>query len=433
MNSIFKIFNSKSQYFKNIIITLVGGGIAQLIPVLISPIIARLYAPNEFGSFSVVYTLGMFCAILITGRYQQAIFLTQDRKEIKRLISLCLILSIFNGFAIVGLILLLDDILVLYFKFEGSPFAFLFVPIIAFLASALELVNVLLIKEKKFKTNATNKIIMGLSNGSVQLLYPFFAYGFLGLVLGQVIASIMAILNSIKLNVRLFKYYFNKLKLSKIEMKNVAIKFRKFPIYDVPSNTFNYLSLQLPILTFSAIFDLTTLGFYSFANKLLIMPVNLLSKSILEVFKSTSSEDYLKYGECKEIFLKTFKTLFWICLIPFSILTFFGEEISVFIFGDNWKIAGSIIQILSPYIFLKAIISPITYTFYLAGKQRVDAILQFTFFILMIGIISYISFNKDIDLITTVQLITSLNVILYLIYFILSYKYSKGNKCLKNY
>lgn len=412
----------RSGYFKNIFITLLGSGGAQIIPLLISPIIARIYAPSEFGAFSILYTLSAFCAIFIAGRYQQAIFLTNDRYEIKRIISICIKLSLLMSIIIVAGVGFCHEYLASFFNFEADSRAFYFIPIISILSGSLELVNVLLIKEKNFKTNATNKVVMSVSNGGGQLTYSLVGNSFLGLLSGQVLSIIAAILNGIREKRKLFMFYFSRIWISNSKLFVTAKRFSRFPVYDIPSNVFNFASSQLPILTFSSIFNLTMLGYYSFASKLLLMPVNLLSKSVLEVFKSESSDSYAVNGNCKTVYIKTLKTLLYVAVVPFSILTFFGEYLIVFVFGSTWAVTGQIIEIMSPAILLKAISSPLSYTFYLAGKQRLDALIQFLFLI-CVAVIILDAYRRK-DLIFAIQIFTYVNMVFYGLYLVLSYSFA---------
>jgi O-antigen/teichoic acid export membrane protein len=50
-------FKGRSEYTKNILTLITGTGVAQLIPVAVSPIITRLYSPEDFGLIALYQSL----------------------------------------------------------------------------------------------------------------------------------------------------------------------------------------------------------------------------------------------------------------------------------------------------------------------------------------------------------------------------------------
>jgi O-antigen/teichoic acid export membrane protein len=57
---------------------------------------------------------------------------------------------------------------------------------------------------------------------------------------------------------------------------------------------------------------------------------------------------------------KTVGLLFILSIVPFSIIFLFGEPIFVFVFGDNWVLAGQISEILAPWLMINFVTSPIS-------------------------------------------------------------------------
>ena len=80
---------------KNIATLLTGTAISQLIPIIISPILTRLYTPTDFGDVGVFIGLASVLAILSSGRYELAIVLPKDDFDAYALTWLCVILTLF--------------------------------------------------------------------------------------------------------------------------------------------------------------------------------------------------------------------------------------------------------------------------------------------------------------------------------------------------
>lgn len=421
---LFKIKKFKfSQYFQNIAIVLTGGFIAQTIPLFVSPIISRIYSPSDFGLFAIIYGIASFFGVFSMGKFDGAIYLTNDIVKIRKIINLCLKLLIISLAILLVLIVSFSKRIANIFEIQDNSSSLYFVPLITFLTSIYLILNTVLIKEKKFRVNSSNKVLQSSFNAGIQLLYSLFRVNYVGLILGQVSSLAIASTNIVLRGNILKKYFYNN-KASNFELKKIFTEYKKFFVYDVPSNLFNFASSQIPIFTFSIIFDLKILGAYAFANKILLMPVNLLSKSVVEVFKNQSSEDYLNTGNCRKVYKQTFNTLFLLGIVPFSLLFFFGSDLFVWVFGQNWVEAGRIVEIIAPAVFFKLVSSPLTYTFYLAGKQNYDALMQGIYFFLTILIIWFSYYNKNLE--NTMILISILNSILYIIYLFFSFKFTKN-------
>jgi O-antigen/teichoic acid export membrane protein len=158
--------------------------------------------------------------------------------------------------------------------------------------------------------------------------------------------------------------------------------------------------------------------------KVLMMPINLLSNTILDVFKQKATEDYNKYGNCKDIFLNTFKKLVILGILPFSVLGIFAPDIFVFVFGENWRISGEFAQIMAPVLFLKFITSPLSYTFHIRQKQQLNLIGQIVLLLVtLLSVYLGVIFKNEYMMILFFSISYS---IVYIIYIFVSYKLSKG-------
>ena len=58
-----------------------GTGMAQTITILFSPILTRLFTPEEFGIFYLFSALADILVIFATGRYELAILIPKDEKD----------------------------------------------------------------------------------------------------------------------------------------------------------------------------------------------------------------------------------------------------------------------------------------------------------------------------------------------------------------
>ena len=94
----FKIDFKDYVFYKNIFILLKGSVLAQLIPLIISPFITRLYSPKELGVLALFSSISVILGSLVNGRYEQALVLVKTENEAKHLTILSLLISLVVSF-----------------------------------------------------------------------------------------------------------------------------------------------------------------------------------------------------------------------------------------------------------------------------------------------------------------------------------------------
>ncbi|OGC45117.1 hypothetical protein A2V49_02325 [candidate division WWE3 bacterium RBG_19FT_COMBO_34_6] len=208
-------------------------------------------------------------------------------------------------------------------------------------------------------------------------------------------------------------------------MKYVAKRFVAFPKYNLPSNLVNVIANQIPIILLGSYFGLSVVGQYALTQKILGVPGALISSSILGVFKERASRDYRETNSCRNIYVKTFKALFKLSIIPFLLIFFVSPPLIPLIFGAAWKDAGIYAQILTIMFFFRFISSPLSYVLVIAEKQKINLSVQIC---LLIVTIFAMQLGKTFNSVLISLLGFSIGYsIIYLIMLILSYKYSVNN------
>ncbi|MEA2018801.1 MAG: oligosaccharide flippase family protein [Campylobacterota bacterium] len=410
----------KSEFNRNVFTLITGTTIAQAVPIAISPILTRIYTPEDFGVFALYMAIAAIISVIATGRYEMAIMLPKKDEDVRSIVKLILILlSSVVIFVFLIVFIFNQEITELFENKEISNWLY-FLPLSIFLVGVYQVVNYLLIREKSFKRLAKNKVIVSTSNASIQLAIGLSSASSFGLLFGNLMGYIVSIFFIIRS--KIINKYFH---LRELPIKKVANEYKNFPKYDLPSVLINLLANQLPFFALGKYFSLGILGYYSLMYKVLMMPINLLSNTVLDVFKQKATEDYNKYGNCKSIYISTLKKLFLLGIIPFTILGIFAPDLFAFVFGNNWRVAGEFAQIMTPMLFMKFVVGPLSYTFYISNNQFYNLAGQLILFCLIFVSIYY-GIQSDDEYLMIIFFSIS-NCIAYLFYLGLSYKFSKGD------
>jgi len=196
---------------------------------------------------------------------------------------------------------------------------------------------------------------------------------------------------------------------------------RRFPLLALPADSVNTAAAQLPLLIVAHRFGIETAGLLALTLRIVGAPIGLLGASVLDVFRRRSAESYLSRGECRAEYLETLRMLSIGAAVVAVALVLFAEPAFSFAFGETWRSSGSMAAWLMPMFALRFVASPLSYMFYVAGKQHLDLIWQVT---LLATTFASLWFPPRAEL--AVQLYGGGYALLYCVYLAVSYRLSKG-------
>lgn len=411
-----------SEFKKNLITLMSGVAIAQAIPVLCSPILSRLFTPDDFGLYANFMAFVAFPVVFISGRYEYAILLPKRDEEAINVLSLSCILAIF--FTLIFCFVSLgfgNSIAGLLNANQLGSYMWL-IPICALFAVIYSIFNEWCIRKKWFVTLGKNKIsnTSGIAGTSILFglakLQP-------GLILGEILGRIFSVTTAITRVLRKDKHLFAYVTLNK--MKYFARRYFNIPKFTIPGQFLNTFGGQLPVLVLSSQFGLYEAGLFMMSDKVLGTPITFLGNSFSDVFKQRAVQDYQTFGNCINIFKKTTFSVIKIALIPFIVLFITAPYFFEFVFGSEWYVAGIYTRYLCVMYMIIFINTPTCWMTVIAEKQHLMLIWQ-VFYVVLTVIPLYVGVMLS-DIKITLLLFCIGRSIAYLIQFFISYKLAKGD------
>jgi O-antigen/teichoic acid export membrane protein len=405
----------KSEFSRNVLTLMTGTTIAQAIPIAISPILTRIYTPEDFGFLAIYLFAITFLSNIATGKYETSIYLPKLNHTAKEMLEIALLLNIIFSTILLIVLLIFGEYLLNQFDFKHSVLWLYLLPFAVLITAFYQSMNHLYVRMSGFKQLSFNRIIQSSANSIFSVALGFQTLLMNGLIIAQVIAqSLVAILLFRKFEFSgLNKYKFKKYIL-------LMKKYNNFPKHMLISSMINNLSANMPIVILTSNFGLAFSGFYSFVQKVFGIPLSVIGDSFSEAFRQKASAEYIKNGNCIDIFSSVFKKLFLISFIPFFIFYFIAPDVFSFIFGKNWNVAGEYAQILTPMFFIKFITMPISSVALFVNKTIVDFWWQLGF--LAVAVVGYLISS---DAKSTILYFSFGFSIMYLISLYLNYRYAK--------
>jgi O-antigen/teichoic acid export membrane protein len=359
-----------SNFITNVLKLISGSVTAQFLSILLIPIITRIYNPDDFGIFQLFMSLSGILVIVSTFSYQFAIMLPKTEEDAANVTAVCTVLVTFTSLLTGVLILLLPDNVDHIFNTPGISRYLPLIPLIIFLNGMFFVQNYWLSRKTRFGVIAGSRVSNTLTSKAFQIgfakwsITPFGLVG--GFIAGYVFADLV-MLRGIKKDIQVFK------KISITKMKEMAIQYKKFPLFSSWSSVANTISPQVPAFLLAYFYSTSVVGYFSLANQVVNMPMGIVGSAIGQVFFQKVSEvkNGNGTGDMKVIVKEVYQKLISIGVFPMILLMLLGEQIFTFAFGENWQIAGTYVKILVPWIFLVFLSSPISTLYNVYEKQTV--------------------------------------------------------------
>lgn len=375
----------KSEFNRNVLILTSGTAIAQAIPVLISPVLTRIYSPSDFGALALFISITSIVSVISCGRYELAIMLPEKDEDAIHVAAVAFIFNLFISAIFMIFLLLFGPWFLKVIKAESLGGWIYLAPFTVFFMGIYNILNYTNNRMKLYKDMSRATVYKSIAGSVVQVALGFLKAGVTGLISGQIISQITANLKLFK-NVKqtgLLKHF------DKEKIKQMAKRYVKFPKYDMGSGLLNISSNQIPVLLLSYFFNPAIVGFYMLSQRVITIPMTLVGSSIGQVFYQQTSEQINNLEKIKTITETTFKKLVIISVIPFSLIFCFGDFIFKYIFGEEWILAGKYARFLSPWMFFVFITSPMTNLLMTLGKLKAGFLFNLLIFISRISAIYF--------------------------------------------
>lgn len=411
----FSRFKLKSEFNRNVATLMTGTTIAQAIPIAISPILTRIYTPEDFGVFALYMSIVTILSVIATARYELAILLPKRDDDAIAIMVLSTVITLFVSLLTLLLLSIFNaEITSLLGNEQISPWLYL-ISLSILLTGLYRNLTFWHNRKKYYRVIAKNRVMQSGTTSATNLGFGFGAFGGIGLILGTVIGQIIS-------TTLLFKSMWREnretlFKIKKIKIFALAKRFKNFPKFDIIASLSSISAQQVIHILFNILYGATVAGYYYLTQRILGLPITFISSAILDVFKEVASKDYKKYGNAKKIYISTFKKLFLLGFVPSLLIYIFATDIFGFVFGESWRVSGEYAEILAPMLFLRFVSSPLSFMLYIGEKQLLNLYTQFALFLMVLFSFYLSETTKE-----SVYLIAISYSIFYLVHIILSSK-----------
>ena len=404
-NKILKNFKG-SEIYKNILSVSSGNLISQIISIIFIPILARVYDATAFGFLSIFISYAGILASISTLKYELAISLPKS----ERIASTVTKISIFSSLVISGIYLLIISFfygkLSNLIKLETSLLFLL--PLTTFSIALFSSNQQLNMRQGRYNYTARVAVFLSITNLFVAFVLSF-NFNNIGLAVGYFISYL---LSSLIMTRPVFKDLKKQVHFKYIPLYIKVFKeFSSFPKVMVFTNLLTIASQQgIPIIL-SYFFLTSDVGYFSMANRVVMLPTIILGTATSSVFRFHFSKINYQNISLRPSLLKLIKKLTIIGVPVFMLISIFSPYVFPIFLGNEWTISGKYASVLSIVAFSHFLNISISNIYIILQKQAIFFLIQSLLLVCIITSV-YIGY-KYFDSLFFVIIFISISFLLY--------------------
>jgi O-antigen/teichoic acid export membrane protein len=336
-----------------------GGSVgAQAIIVAGSPILTRLYSPEDFGVFAVLTAWISIVGPVACLGLETPILVEQDDRR-ARALTLAALISALATTALLAAIVA--------FRATIDALVWLIPLGVLLYALAQPLAN-LTLRGGAVVANSLTQVLQAVSQLAAQGALGLLATGGTGLATGYVLGLAPRLL-------WLGRAAHGPLRhgSGEIEVRELAAAIRRewrYPIIAVPSTLLRLGSQFLPVVIVTLLYGPGIGGLFGLGQRVVTMPVRMVGLATSQAFLAEART--LDRAGLRRLLASTVLRFFLIGLawgVPLAVV---APHLFAFVFGSDWRMAGEITRVLIPIHIARFVLTPVSQALNIIGRQHLD-------------------------------------------------------------
>lgn len=335
-----------------------GNALAQVIPVLLTPVLTRLFTPSDMGALGLYTAFVSFVANALTLGYSQAIVSGRDDREGERLTWLSLLCIVPTSLIATGFLVILQSRSLVGYGEAPWWMAILMVPSLLFTGLYFSL-RYYVLRIGAFGQISRATVTQSVGRMTVQIIGGLAGLGQLALYIGEVGGRGLGL--SRMWNASRSSLLPHRREVTWQSLWETALEYRKFPLLTTPSSLLNSLALVLTVPLVTALYGLEAGGQFAVVSRIMMLPLSMIGASVGDVFHNRIARMSRDEPErAWRFFLITSASLFGGSMVMGAVLWLLVPWLFTPIFGVQWETAGRILMTVLPWMMLQFVTSPVS-------------------------------------------------------------------------
>lgn len=350
-----------SRRFAGKVAVVAGGAAAgQLLIILASPVLTRIYTPSDFGVLVVFTAIYGTAAALFGWRYEQAALLPGDDRKAASLIAVAGFAALVGVSVLGATVWMLGDAVVVAKSLGApglSPFFWL-IPVVIVPVYASRLAQMWATRHRRFELIAVAGLNRGVWSVATQLSLSIIP-GPLGLLVGRAVGDSVGLGAIVRDTWRHDRASFLMVRLG--SMIAAAREYARFPLLSTWVALLNNLGSYAPGVALAMCYGAEAAGLYAVAQRVVDLPFKLVARAISKVFIGEAAHR-LRVGDSlvRGLFGRILVIQLLIGAPIMGSLAVVAPDLSVIVFGEEWRQTGEFMRALVPLFLVRFITVPVS-------------------------------------------------------------------------
>lgn len=343
--------------------------LAQLV---FTPIIVKLYAPEDYGAFGFLMATSTMLLQLATLQYDKALFLAREERDIGSLRALSNLLPLLFAIVITVVLLFFRDPLLELGRVQHIGNGIFLVPLLMVVGAWSQTSQRMVQVRYRYKEGFLYGSTMVVGAKLLAIAHGVWLGGhYLGLAIAELFNRVMQQVVNDRLILKDLRERWDQHR-NLAALRAAMRRHIGFPKYELPSVVLGTISSQLPLFWIPRAHGLGELGQYALASSLLEMPMRLFGYSLSGTFYQKAAVTYREQGgrALARITYRMMAAVGAAAVLPLLVIALAAEPLFAWLFGPEWAMAGKLSAYLSMFYFARLLVEPISSVLRVIGRQR---------------------------------------------------------------
>lgn len=371
-----------NPFLKGVTVLASGAVFAQIIFVLFSPVLTRIFTPSEFGLLALFMAMVNGLSPAVCGKYEIAMVLPTQQKQALHLFGIAIYFSTFAALFILIFLLFGNEWVIHLLKAEKLSLYIYLVPFVIFIIGIVQANNYFANRMEEYSKLANAKLIEATSTVLFSIILGLMGYGLGGLIFAYLISLLLV---SIYLFHGTFHDFITTFTKDFSDKYALAKKYRDYPLYNASSALLNGITLVLPVFLLNHFVTVEMVGYFMLIQRIIAKPLTVLATSVSMVNLKKVVEITQNGQSIVPYLNKTLSILLGIALIP-VLLVFLGGKAIPWVFGPQWNGAVSVAMILCIPFSLRFVVTSLSSTYGATNNSRIVFLKRIISFVILLSV-----------------------------------------------
>ncbi|WP_312349883.1 oligosaccharide flippase family protein [Actinomyces sp.] len=362
-----------------------GTVIAQVVVLVTTPLVSRLYTPDEKGLFVAFMAIPQTVAVVAGLRYDMAVVLPERDADARRLVRAVIALAAVVSALTSAVTWAAAPTIA---RWMGHPELEGWLVWSGAVVMATVLVNVMgywFTRTRSYRVISFNRVQQSASVEGVKVLSGWAGYaGVGGQMLGQVLGQVAA---AVTLLIRGRDSWAGPTE-GAASTREILRRYRRMPLLNAPNALVDAFRTNGIVLLIGYFYSSGLLGQFSQAWLLMQAPVALVNGALSQVFFQKFAT--VPRGGMRDLVDRSVRASLLAGVVPFALLAVLAPFVFPWFLGPNWSETGLIGQALVPWLYLNVATSPISTVFVVAERQGLMLLFAVVYAATPLGLIAWL-------------------------------------------